>query len=351
MATESSSRRISGTTPRITFGVIVLNGEPFTRYALRSVYPFAHEIIVAEGAVPAARSIARPDGHSSDGTLEELQRFQEEDDWEGKLTIVTAEDEGHPNGFWPGEKHEQSQAYAKRATGDYLWQVDIDEFYLPRDMKTILQLLRDSPTITGMSFRQLSFWGGLNYVADGWYLARGGSDFHRLFRWGPGYAYANHRPPTVVDGEGRDLRAGNWLDVHETMSRGIRLFHYSLLFPKQVAEKAAYYAAAPWAKHAQGSREWADEAYRQLRRPFRVHNVYTHPSWLTRYRGPHPPAILEMLRELPLRDSEIELRQTDDIERLLRRPSYRAQAAALKALDHVDRAQQRLRGWARRLLR
>ncbi len=35
--------------PKVTFGIIVLNGEPFTRYCLRSLYPFAHEIIVVEG--------------------------------------------------------------------------------------------------------------------------------------------------------------------------------------------------------------------------------------------------------------------------------------------------------------
>ena len=35
--------------PRVTFGIIVLNGEPFTRYCLRSLYPFAHQIIVVEG--------------------------------------------------------------------------------------------------------------------------------------------------------------------------------------------------------------------------------------------------------------------------------------------------------------
>ena len=35
---------------RITFGIIVLNGEPFVRYNLRAIYPFAHQIIVAEGA-------------------------------------------------------------------------------------------------------------------------------------------------------------------------------------------------------------------------------------------------------------------------------------------------------------
>jgi hypothetical protein len=59
---------------RITFGIIVLNGEPFTKYCRRALYPFAHEIIVVEGAVPAAT----PDGHSLDGTLEALDRFKYE---------------------------------------------------------------------------------------------------------------------------------------------------------------------------------------------------------------------------------------------------------------------------------
>jgi hypothetical protein len=118
--------------PKITFGLIVLNGEPFTRYNLRALYPFAHQIIVAEGASPKAAHVATPDGHSIDGTLDILRRFKAEEDPEDKIIIVTAEDEGHPNGFWPGEKDEQSQAYAKRATGDWLWQVDIDEFYQPQ---------------------------------------------------------------------------------------------------------------------------------------------------------------------------------------------------------------------------
>jgi len=29
--------------PKIAFGIIVLNGEPFARYCLTSIYPFAAE--------------------------------------------------------------------------------------------------------------------------------------------------------------------------------------------------------------------------------------------------------------------------------------------------------------------
>src|SRR3972149_5144723 len=116
--------------------MIVLNGEPFTRYNLRSIYPFAHQIIVVEGACGSARSISTEDGHSRDSTLEVLRRVQREEDPEKKVLVVTAEEEGRGNGFW-AEKDEMSQAYAKRATGNYIWQVDSDEFYLPGDMETV----------------------------------------------------------------------------------------------------------------------------------------------------------------------------------------------------------------------
>ncbi|MRR39316.1 glycosyltransferase family 2 protein, partial [bacterium] len=154
--------------PRISFGIIVLNGEPFTRYCLRQIYPHAHEIIVVEGAAPGAAASATQEGHSADGTLDVLMHFKKEEDPENKLTIITAEDEGHPDGFWPGEKDEQSRAYAKRATGDYLWQVDIDEFYRTGDMEMIIDWIGKDPSISGISFRWKNFWGGFRYLADGW---------------------------------------------------------------------------------------------------------------------------------------------------------------------------------------
>jgi hypothetical protein len=328
------------TQPRITFGIIVLNGEPFTRYNLRAIYPFAHEIIVVEGAAPAAASVATPDGHSRDATLAALRRFQADEDPEGKVSIVTAEDEGHSDGFWRGEKDEQSRAYAKRATGDYLWQVDIDEFYRPEDMTKVCAMLRDDPAITGASFHQITFWGGLDYVVDGWFLRRGMSIYHRLFKWGPDYRYATHRPPTVLDDAGRDLRRGKWCGADDMRRRGIELYHYSLLLPKQVEEKCAYYAAAPRFARA-GALDWYAEVFLGLRRPFRPHNVYDYPSWLMRFRGAHPPQALAMMSDLKDRKLPVALRQTNDIDRLLNSLAYRLGRQALILLDPVDR------GWRR----
>ncbi|HTH93181.1 MAG TPA: glycosyltransferase family 2 protein, partial [Candidatus Paceibacterota bacterium] len=65
--------------PTITFGIIILNGEPFIPYNLRAIYPFAHEIVIVEGAYWASKAVATPDGHSLDSTLETLYRFKKEE--------------------------------------------------------------------------------------------------------------------------------------------------------------------------------------------------------------------------------------------------------------------------------
>lgn len=311
--------------PRISFGIIVLNGEPFTRYCLRSLYPFAHEIIVVEGAVRAAASIATPDGHSTDGTVDTLRRFKSEEDNEGKVKIISR------TGFW-SEKEEQSQAYATQASGDYLWQVDIDEFYTPEDLSYVMDLLAGDPEITAVSFQQITFWGGFDYVTDGWYLRRGDGVFHRLFKWRPGYTYAGHRPPTVKDGKDRDLRTLKWVRPKD-LGRNIRLYHYSLVFPKQVLEKSLYYTHAPTTRWPRAT-EWAEKSFSLLQWPFRIHNVYIYPSWLLRFKDTHPPAIQQLIQDIRSGILNCQMRPHQDIEGLLRSVRYRFIRACLLLLSY-----------------
>jgi hypothetical protein len=333
--------------PRVSFGIIVLNGEPFTRYCLRSLYPFAHQIIVVEGGHEDTRTVATPDGHSIDGTLAALRRFKEEEDPLDKLEIVTRD------GFWPKtdalgrNRTAQSQAYAERATGDYLWQVDIDEFYRAEDMARVLALLRSDPSITAVSFLQRTFWARPEYEVDGWPLRRGARVYHRLFKWGPGYRYVTHEPPTVTDGEGRDSRSIHWLRADAPELRGIVLYHYSLLFPWQVDQKMRVYRDEK-PDTCGGIREWADEAYFRLGRPYRVHNLYTSPSWLQRYRGDHPVEVSRMMSEALAGDVRGGVRRVDDVEKLLRSWWYPLGRAALKVLDYVDRLWRWLHLQARR---
>lgn len=316
---------------RITFGIIVLNGEPFVRYNLRALYPFAHQIIVVEGAALSAATIATSDGHSRDGTLSALRTFKSEEDPEDKIMVVCAEDEGHENGFWIGEKHEMSQAYAKRATGDWLWQVDIDEFYHPNDMKRVIQMLDDQPGITQVSFRVKTYFGSPNYLVDSVYLREGANAFRRLFAWGLGYRYVSHRPPTVVDGIGQDLATRASISAEVMARRGIYLHHYEQLFPKQVQEKCAYYARVDWSRELREVEDWAKNCYLTLHHPYRVHMVYRYPSWIERNFGQIPPMVSQMIEDIKQRQYPgIALRQTGDIEELLDSPAYSIGRAVLK---------------------
>src|SRR3546814_2140668 len=101
-------------------------------------------------------------------------------------------------------------------------------------------------------------------------------------------------------------------------AQGIYLYHYSLLFPKQVQEKCDYYQHADWAQRHEAV-FWAQEVFAKLRRPFRVHNVYRYPSWLERYAGEHPQSITAMRRDIAAKRLLVELRKIDDIERLDRK--------------------------------
>jgi hypothetical protein len=300
--------------PKISFGIIVLNGEPFTRYCLRALYPFAHEIIVVEGACRSAACIATPLGHSQDGTLETLHRFKTEEDPDDKIHVISKDI------FW-GEKQVMCRAFAEKATGDYLWQVDIDEFYRPEDMERIILMLQKHPDITSVSFEQIAFWGGFNYITDGYYLKCGGNIFHRVFKWGPGFSYLGHRPPTVLDDKRRNMRLVNPLTAQENAKHGIYLYHYSLLFPKHVLDKSKYYDAAPWA-WCTGMTQWAEQNYLELRDPFHVHNVYLHTSWLKRFKGQHPYQIQQLQADIKSGVTPAQMRASEDIEKLLHSIKY-----------------------------
>lgn len=353
--------------PEVTFGIIVLNGEPFTRYNLRALYPFAHQIIVAEGASPKAAHMATPDGHSIDGTLDILRRFKAEEDPEDKIIIATAEDEGHPNGFWPGEKDEQSQAYAKRATGDWLWQVDIDEFYQPEDMQRVCEYLQTHPEVTCLTFNAYHFWGGFDYVVEGglfmshrlagepWGAVR------RVFKWGPGYRYVTHRPPTIVNSHGKDITRQHLRCATRLWNNHpIRMYHYFMVFRDQFTRKGAYYQELGYSWD-QGRLRKNEELLRSvnLSNGLRIFDHYDTYNWLVRFSGIHPVQVENLRADIASGQVRVSLRHTEDIERLLHNPTYKqlvsryALLETLRAIwrNSVYRIWYVPRGWIVQILR
>lgn len=321
--------------PKISFGIIVLNGEPFTRYCLRSIYPFAHEIIVVEGGHQDAKSVCTADGHSIDSTLDTLHKFKREEDLENKVTIVTRE------GFWPKkdelgrDRTPQSRAYAERATGDYLWQIDIDEFYREKDILRIIKMLNKTPSITAISFKQKSFWGGIDYTSESYYIMRNKGGWNRIFKWGKGYKYLTHEPPIVLDETGKNLHEKNWITGERMRRKNIYMYHYCLLFPSQVRQKASVYRdEKPDLFSAMV--QWAENNYFNLKNPTRVHNMYEFPSWLERYKGSHPKQVVCMIRDIKEGKINAELRRIDDIELLLNSKKYKLDRILLRIGNPVE---------------
>lgn len=308
--------------PKITFGIIALNGRPFLEHNLRALYPFAHQIMVVEGATRAAAALARPDGHSKDESFEMLLRFKSQHDPENKLSVLSAEDEGFADGLWP-EKNEMSQAYAKRANGDWLWQVDADEFYMEEDMQEVIRLLGEDDSISAISFPYHEFFGGFKYLISGQWHKYEHPRFHRLFKWGAGYQYTEHRPPTVIDDKGRDLRDLNWLSTPRNGEKNIFLNHYAYVLPKQAEQKAGYYANVSWSEAFRDNQRWYEESYKGLNNPlFLGQRGRWELQWLEPYKGAHPSQIEKLRADLESGKIKERTRATEDIEALLKSPLY-----------------------------
>lgn len=319
---------MSNIIPKITFGIIVLNGEPFTLYNLRSVYPFAHEVIIVEGGSKNSLQYA-PEGHSTDGTLETLYRFKKEEDKEDKLQIITRP------GLW-NEKTEQSQAYAERASGDYIWQIDIDEFYKKKDIYDICKLLMDDPSINGIGFKWKNFWGDFDVLADSWIVRqceREWNGFPRVFRWQKGFRYANHRPPVVIDNSGLDLRKGRWISGNSMAKMGIFCYHYGMIFDKQARQKTFYYKDM-WPSHKDMER-WYDEEFLNLKKPFNILHGTKKYSWLKRFSGTHPEQIICLIENLDTNSKFYRRGNRIAIERVLASKSYYLATCLLLLVEPV----------------
>ncbi len=319
--------------------MIVLNGEPFTRYNLRSLYPWAHQIIVVEGACNTSKTIATPDGHSIDCTLQVLRRFQAEEDFEHKVIVVSARDEGFDDGFWP-EKTEMCQAFAKRATGTYLWQIDSDEFYREEDMPLILKLLEEG--VGQISFHQKSFWGGNQHVNNSFFLAEFGlGGIPRVFAWGKGHQYISHRPATVVDAEHRDVRTRGYISSRRSRGLGIYMYHYCLVFPSQVLTKIGYYGVNSSAKREQKGGfsstiiSWHESNFKHITHPFQLHNVSGGLSWIRPFRGSQPEQVEKMMADIRDGLLPFELRKTVDIETLMSSRYYRIVTLAMDVIVSI----------------
>ncbi|NLH15525.1 MAG: glycosyltransferase, partial [Phycisphaerae bacterium] len=283
-------RRSQGRRPRFSFVMIVLNGMPLIEYSLRSIYDFAHEIIVVEGAVKNCLDAANPDGSSRDGTVEFLRSFP---DPQRKIRLV--------QGLWP-EKCQMQNKALEYVTGDYVWLIDSDEVYKPQDLETLRDLFVKDPTITQVNFIPDNFWKGLDYIFVSPLFFQSDYHYRRLFKYVPGAVFTTHRPPTLMwPGSSQTTEQMHLFDGFQTRKMGILLYHYSYVFEHQVAQKNSYYARQ-WGDRVNGvdRQEWFDRCYRAWTPHNRQQIEAQYPVWINDrnsrtelFSGTHPPVMEE----------------------------------------------------------
>jgi len=283
---------------KIAFGMIVLNGNYVLKEALESVYPFATQILIAEGPVSYWQSQGVME--STDGTITTLENFPDPDN---KITVIQGQ---------YSEKDEQCNSYMRfvRDDIDYVWNLDCDEIFKAEDILTVIKLLAKE-NYTSVGFKSCTFYGGFNHVLGGF---EEGAEFIRIAKVFPGSYWATHRPPTMAH-QHQDLPPEKHLDYNTLNEKhGVKMYHYSYVFPDQVYTKVKYYKEAisldnciddyfdevyyPWVMGNDRGKKLVEDCYNGVHefKPQYRGECRTKP-----FEGTHPEAIANNLGPLKLK--------------------------------------------------
>lgn len=278
----------------IDFAMIVFNGNYVLRQNLETIYPFANKIIITEGPVKHYQRLGF--NNSTDGTIETIRLFPDPDH---KIVFIS--------GQW-SEKDEMVNVQNQHYTGNWVWHVDCDEIYRPEDMVKIIDYLESHPDCYSMGFKLCSFFGGFDRHISGFEETW---DTIRIQKIIPGQSkWLTHRPPTMIwPPTGKTCKEMGHVNFQTTSSWGIKLYHYSFVFPKQVRAKADYYKSMNsagiidlWNLYVPWMRSPTEAQKLQIEQPTLGVQVWIPsrrgPAFTKAFNGKHPDAIEKCLPEL-----------------------------------------------------
>ncbi len=249
---------------KIAFGMIVFNSDYVLKQCLEQVYPFASQILIAEGPVKYWQQQGFQT--STDETNNILNNFP---DPENKIKVIHGQ-------F--SEKDEQCQAYMQyiNEDTDYIWNLDSDEVYKTEDLEKIIEFLKkESPTSVGI--QSCSFYGGFENYLTGFELKT--DNFLRIFKYEKGCTWLTHRPPTIK-------YITNTPQKHITSDElfkktGAQMYHYSYVFPDQVHNKVNYY------KTSVSKENCIDDYFYSVYLPWAISEIETRKHIEKKYLGVH----------------------------------------------------------------
>jgi len=215
---------------KITYGMIVVDGMPFIKHQLKLIYDYAHEIIICEGGDNTWNKI---NGYrkSTDGTIEFIKSFS---DPLNKIKLIQKN--------W-NNKNEMCHEYSKKATGDIIWHIDIDEFVDPKHIPFIKKQFNNKRNQI-LSIPNFIIWGDTDTIVEiknknswitNWF------SFERIFRRCPG-KYIHHIPERgYYDPKSNRVLPAPTVGPQIFKSAGIFTYHFSYVLPQSVKTKLKYY--------------------------------------------------------------------------------------------------------------
>lgn len=278
---------------------IMCNSEFLLNEWMEHYYNLADYICISEGVTKNwGEKLNYTSPNSTDNTNKILNSWIEKD-YLNKIRIV------HGDKFY-NEKLEQSNAFMSLVPSDtnYIWYVDDDEFYMQEDFIKMRRILQET-NYSYAEFKQLSFFKSFDIIA------RGGSSWAyeapipRLFKYHKGAMFTSHRPPTILNENGIDVKDILPLMCDKTEEMGIYFRHYSYINTKRVYEKLKYYDATfpnahgimdyysdVWFKDV--FEKWTIENRKEIEKTLSVHPT-GYGAYTEMFTLQHPEVIKKML--------------------------------------------------------
>lgn len=272
---------------KITTGTLLFNGSTFMpsgmlKAQLDQLYYISDQIIIVEGATKSDKTTHyydgnavpfTPDGRSTDDCIQIVKGYP---DPENKITLIESK------GFWNG-KTQMCNEWSKIARGDYIWQIDMDEFYFKKDIIRIKEILsKYSPNI--VHFFANNFWGDFKHCIDETSPYTWGNEapWMRIFRHLPGSRWERHEPPTYLFPDGSRVNESKIIPREEMLRIGIKMFHYNYVTQEQINFKTQFY-----------HQDWTSRQYEDWKKD---KNTLINNSKVVEYEGEHPEWVKELIK-------------------------------------------------------
>lgn len=205
---------------------IVFNEEQFLEHSLKSIYKFADEIIIIEGAVKGWWQYANPDGSSTDATVDIIENFP---DPENKIKLI--------QGKWLDKKQMQNR-FLKEATGNWILRCAGDEIYDPTELEILKEFAATHMDAIEIKMPFIHFYHNENYRLISKPNTKWMIRHQRFFRNLPGIRYEKSMSD-VEDSNGRFLASYPNGIYH---INNVRIYHYGYCKPpEEIRRKLLFY--------------------------------------------------------------------------------------------------------------